>query len=181
MGITIEKIEGKEGLMRVLDMLSGGQASEHRKELYDAKVKLEAAGYSGNAMAALASFTAHIDELASAMSQAMVAADNLHNHDAATFALAALQWTTVGLNNCHDMLEKAAVDPNVFGLKRRSEGYQEFLQNRTREFRNKVQGYVEYTLTDPQGNTTKLRGVTEGEAAAEALTNLGYTLSLSRK
>lgn len=181
MGITIEKVEGNEGMMRLLDMLSGGGASQHAMKLREAKSKMEAAGFSNDAMAALAQFAAHVDDLAGVVATALTATEHMQNRDAGEFAIAAMKWMNVGLNNCHDMLEKAAVDPNVFGLKRRSEGYPEFLQERIRKCKKTIKEHTEYVARDTLGNTMKLTGATEGEAAIEALCNLGYTLSIIRK
>jgi hypothetical protein len=181
MGITIEKLEGKEGIMKLLDMLSGGEASQHATKLREAKAKMEKAGFSNDAMATLAEFTAHIDDLAGVIAVAVTTAERTQNRDAGEFAIAAMKWMTVGLNNCHSMFEKADVDPNLFGLRARSEGYPEFLQKRMRQCKETIKTHTEYVAKDTLGNTMKLAGATEGEAAIEALSNFGYTLSIVRK
>lgn len=180
MGVTIEKLEGKEGMMKLLDMLSGGGASQHAMKLREAKTKMKAAGFSDQAMVMFAQFAAHVDDLAGVIAVALTAAEH-NNRDAGEFAIAAMKWMNVGLNNCHDMLEKADVDSELFGLRKRSEGYPEFLQERIRKCKKTIKEHTEYVARDTLGNTMKLAGATEGEAAIEALCNLGFTLSIVRK
>lgn len=181
MSITIEKLEGKEDLMKVLDMLSGGEASQHVMKLREAKSKMEAAGFSDEAMAALSEFAVHVEELARVTANAITTANQIKNYAAGEFALAGLRWLEVGLNNCHDMLEKADVDPDLFGLRPRRDGYAEVLRMRMREIRAGMREHIAFTVTDSHDNTTTLSSATWGEAASEALVKLGYTLTATRK
>lgn len=181
MGITVEKIEGKEGMMKLLDMLSGGGASEHMAKLREAKKKMESVGFSNDAMAALADFTFNVEELAKVTAVASVIAKFTKDHAAAEFALAGMKWMEIGLDNSHSMLEKAGISPDVFGIRPRSDGYNEVLRRKMRELRAETKEYFVYTVTDMHDNTTKLSSVTEGEAAIEALANMGYTLTFTRK
>lgn len=180
MGITVEKLEGKEAVARLVELLSGG-TSDRAKKFHEAADKMKAAGFSASAMAAFGEFSAHIEDLASVLAVAIATSDLTKNHDATEFAFAAFKWMEIGLNNCHSMLEKADVDPNLFGLRPRSDGYAEFLRDHRNELRNEMRGRVTYTVTDSHDKTTNLSSVTEGEAAIEALAKLGYTLTGTRK
>lgn len=181
MSIIVEKLEGKEGMMKLLDMLSGGGASQHVMKLREAKSKMETAGFSNDAMAALAEFSAHVEELARVTAIAVTTANQLKNYDAGEFALAGLRWMEIGLNNSHDMLDKAGVSPDLFGLRPRSDGYEEVLRMKMRELRAGMREHIAFTVTDSHDNTTTLSSTTWGEAASEALVKLGYTLTATRK
>lgn len=181
MGIKVEKVEGKDAILKLLDMLSGGAASDYTHKLREAKAKMEGEGFSPIAMAALSEFAGHVEELARVTAIAVTTANQLKNYDAGEFALAGLRWMEVGLNNSHDMLDKAGVSPDLFGLRPRSDGYAEVLRMKMREIRAGMQEHIVFTVTDSHDNTTTLSSATWGEAANEALVKFGYTLTATHK
>lgn len=180
MGITIEKIEGKEGLQHLIEMLANG-GLDHMNKMHEAKVKLKAAGFGKEAMAACFDFAIHVDELASVTATAVVIAETLRSHEAIEFSLAALAWIERGLNNSHDMFEKADVDPNVFNLRKRDPDTIQFIRERASKVRKVALESIEYVAKDTLGHSMRLSGATEGEAAIDALSKFGYTLFVNHK
>lgn len=190
MGIEVVKLGGgdvpPEAMDRIaglLDRLTGSNtASEQLNKLRDAKEKMLAAGYSEGAISAMAMFAKDVGDFISIMGNAFVTASSNKHPASVQFSMEAAKYFEISMNNTYDMLEKSGVDPDIFGLRSRDKARTHGLQEKLADLKTHLREHFTMVVTNQDtGEVRNLHEVTEGDAAIEALAEMGYSISRVRK